>query len=339
MYDSLTYVKEIMNQLKTEAAIRIIDDFADTTEAWGIAGRINFTGGDPLLRDDIFELISHARQRKLIAGILGNPYHLNMDVAAKLKELGIHSYQVSIDGMRHTHDKLRGMQGSFDQTIAALRILIATGIRTVVMFTLSKANMKDLIEVIRLVARENVSAFDFGRMVPIGSGAKLVGADIGPEEYRNLLLEILEEYRVLRERGAKTRFGRKENLWYLLYQQLGLLRPPIDDDGYTVYSGCAVGVNLLTILADGTVLPCRRLPVIIGKVPANSIKEIFTESKDLTALRQIETMKKCADCNLLRFCRGMPCVAFGVKGNYFAPDPQCWNQLPVRAISPRLPMR
>ncbi|CAD6492420.1 MAG: Coenzyme PQQ synthesis protein E [Candidatus Argoarchaeum ethanivorans] len=324
MYDSPTYEQEVRNELKYETCLNIIDDFSNAIDHWGISGRINFTGGDPLLKERVFDIIEYARRKSIAVGILGNPNHLDYKTAKKLKDLGVIRYQISIDGMEETHDSLRRKKGAFEDAIRAINVLNDVGIPSVVMFTLSKINANELIDVIRLVAKEGVSIFDFARMVPIGSSMKLKEQMLSPQEYRALLLRVLEEYKRLQENGTKTHYGRKENLWTLLYHELGLIKP-LPKDKETIYPGCAIGCSILTILADGTVLACRRLPLAIGNVPNQSIREIFIHSKEHNRMRQVEGMKKCGRCELLQFCRGCPAVAYGVHGDYMAEDPQCWK--------------
>jgi radical SAM/SPASM domain protein of ACGX system len=325
-YDSPTYENEIKKELSYEDCVRVIDDFSECFNNWGMPTRINFTGGDPLLRKDIFDLIGYAKRKGILIGILGNPNHLDYETSCKLKKLGVYRYQVSIDGLEETHDRLRNSKGLFKDTIRAIHILEDVGISSVVMFTLSKENANELIEVIRLVAKEGVSIFDFARVVPIGTGKQLKENMLNSREYRNLLLKILEEYRCLQENGNHTFFGRKDHLWKLLYQELGLLKP-LPKDKETIFSGCGIGSSILTILADGTVLACRRLPVEIGKVPEKSIREIFINSSEHNRMRQIEHMHKCSKCDLMQFCRGCPAVAYGAHGDYMAPDPQCWKEI------------
>jgi radical SAM protein with 4Fe4S-binding SPASM domain len=291
-----------------------------------VSGRINFTGGDPLARPDIFELINYAAQKGIMVGILGNPEPLDYNTALKLKKLGVARYQISIDGLEETHDSLRS-PGSFKRSLEGLRMLNRVGIPSVVMFTLSKLNAKDLIPVIRLMAKENVYLFDFARLVPIGRGKSLKDEMLEPLEYRNLLLQVLEECRKLQEVGCRTRFGRKENLWKLLYMELGLWRPSPHRDKKIIYDGCGVGINLLTILSDGTVYSCRRVPIPIGKVPDQSLLDIFLKSEKLNELRQEEKIEKCNQCELWQFCRGCRGVAYGAYGSYFASDPQCWKRI------------
>jgi radical SAM protein with 4Fe4S-binding SPASM domain len=326
------FQREIQNELEHQDCIRVMDDFSEVCDRWRMPMQISFSGGDPLLRPDLYDLIAYARAKGIRVTIMGNPILLTRQVARKLKQLGIFAYQVSIDGLEETHDGLRGRPGLFGETLRAIRLLKEEGIRSYAMFTLSQRNAHDLIEVIRLVAREGVAGFDFARLVPVGSGRALESEMLAPLEYRDLLLNVHEEYQRLADNGCQTRFGRKEHLWNLLYRELGLIEAPPPAD--LIVGGCnsgrsaaalAIGYVTLTILADGTVLSCRRLPISIGKVPEQSILEIFTRSEALNELRQIELMEKCGQCELLHSCRGCPAVAYAVHGSYFAPDPQCWK--------------
>jgi radical SAM protein with 4Fe4S-binding SPASM domain len=324
MHDSPSYKSELENELSPEQCLRVLDDFERAVRGWGVEARINFSGGDPLLRKDLLPLIKEARHRGFMVGILGNPQLLTRRTALALKEAGVSRYQISLDGLEKTHDSLRGRKGAFRDALRAIRILNRARLPSVVMFTLSRLNAAELIPVIRLCARENVRIFDFARLVPTGTGRSLKGEMLGAAEYRELLLRVLEEYRRLEAAGCRTYFGRKENLWVLLYHELGLL-PPLPEKRGTVFSGCSVGSRLMTILADGTVLACRRLPVELGRVPAGRLREIFISSKNHRRLRSVEKMKRCARCRLLPFCRGCPAVAHGATGDFLAGDPQCWR--------------
>lgn len=334
MYDYPTYRSEIKNQQNYEDCLEIIDDFSNMVDRLGIRGRINFTGGDPLLRRDFFKLINHAKSKDLLIGILGNPNHITEKIAMKLKDIGIFRYQISIDGLEKTHDELRGKKGAFKTAIRAIRILNKSGIPTVVMFTLSKRNSNELIEVIRLCAKENVSVFDFARLVPIGTGKGMKDDMIIPYEYRELLLKVFYEYKRLREKGQRTFFGKKDYLWNLLYQDLGLL-PKLPEDNETIFDGCSIGSHSFVVLADGKVVLCRRLPIVIGEVPKEKIWDIFINSKEINKFRDLNNFKKCKGCDLRQFCRGCPAVAYGVSGDQFNEDPQCWKGVDKQNLNRR----
>jgi len=327
MKNEPTYKSELENELSFEDCLRVLDDFIFINKEWGAQGSLHFSGGDPLLKPEIYKLIEYARSRGLLVGILGNPNLLTYSVANRLKDAGLIRYQVSIDGMEETHDRLRGKEGLFQKTLEAIQILNDTGIRSVVMFTLSRTNFPELIDVIRLVSQMKVAAFDFARLVPIGAGTFLRSQMLSPEEYRRLLIEVLSEYTALQGKGSQTRFGRKDHLWKLLYYEMGLFKRPDQESQSLVYDGCAIGIRTLSVLADGTVYACRRLPIAVGKVPKESIREIFINSPELNKMREIEKMEKCGKCELLNYCRGCPAVAYGVSGNYFSPDPQCWKEV------------
>lgn len=326
MHDSPSYINEIKSELNYNDCIRIIDNFHDVFSTWGMPTRINFTGGDPLLREDIYDLIKYAHNKGITIGILGNPNHLDYDTALSLKNSGVSRYQLSIDGTEEIHDLLRGRKGLFKDTIRAIHILNGVGIPSVIMFTLSRQNKEDLQKVIRIVANEKVSVFDFARIVPIGLGRSLKDNMLNPQEYAQLLLEVLNTYRLLHNTQCYTQFGRKDHLWKLLYQDLGLLKP-LPDDSETIFGGCGIGSSILTILADGTVYACRRLPITIGNVPEESIKDIFLNSVELNKMRQERNMMKCSKCDLLQFCRGCPAISYAIHGDYMASDPQCWKEV------------
>jgi radical SAM protein with 4Fe4S-binding SPASM domain len=322
MHDSPTYDSELENELSHSDCLRVLDDFTGMVRSWGVGARINFSGGDPLLRK--VELVREASSRGFMVGLLGNPHLLTPRTARRLLEAGASRYQLSLDGLEGTHDSLRGRKGAFKDALKALRTLNRVGLPSVVMFTLSRLNADDLIPVIDLCARENVRIFDFARLVPTGTGKDLAGEMLEPREYRGLLLRVLEEYRRLEAEGCTTYFGRKENLWTLLYRELGLL-PALPRERGLIYSGCSVGSRIMTILADGTVLSCRRLPVTIGRVPGSRLREIFISSQNHRRLRACESMVKCGKCDLLPFCRGCMAVAYGATGDFLAGDPQCWR--------------
>jgi len=316
---------EIRNELSLKECFEIINDFKEATKAWNVNGRIYFTGGDPLLKKGFLKLVECAREKGMEVGILGNPNFLDSQTAMMLKEMGVFYYQVSLEGTKETHDRIRG-NGSFEKTLKAIEALNEAGISSTVMFTVSKENIEELIPTIELVSQMEVSAFDFARLVPIGKGKQYKDNLIKPLEYRNLLINVLEEYKRQRKKGSKTFFGRKDHLWKLLYQELGISCFPYREDRMLL-SGCQMGIAGLTVVSDGTVYACRRLPIEIGKVPEEKMRDIFIDAENLKDLRDVEKMEKCSKCNLFSYCRGCPAVAYGLTGSYFSPDPQCWKEI------------
>lgn len=324
--DPITHRRELRNELSLKDCQTIIDSFVDFAQVAEARPKINFTGGDPLLRPDFFEILQYVSCRGISMSVMGNPFHLSADNISRMKDLGVGSYQVSLDGMEVTHDSLR-KSGSFDATVKAIKLLVACRMRTVVMFTLSKKNSDDLFDVMRLVDQLGVNTFAFARL----SGNSVIDTNLSPAEvmftpleYRDLLLKAQCLINELRADGSKTSFTLKDHLWKLLLYEQGKFKTEDDADGQ-IASGCHIGCRDLAVLADGTVFACRRFHSPIGKMPEQSVLEVFTSEK-LDYYRDISKFELCNKCPLLRYCRGCPAVAYGASGgNFFAPDPQCWR--------------
>jgi radical SAM/SPASM domain protein of ACGX system len=321
------YMERNAQMLSFEDCQKVIDDFKSLLERWDCNGRIHFTGGDPLLYPHFFKLLSYARSQipEMIIGILGNPELLTEGVIENLKEEGVYSYQMSLDGLKNTHDYFR-YSGSFEKTLEKIKLLKKYDMRTVIMNTVSKVNMREIPGLVDLVAEEiGVELFGFHRFVPVGSGKEIKEAAlISPSEYRDFLSKLNEKYQ--EHKGAHTFFGGGEPLWVLFEWENGTFQePPEIGENNLLWSGCSIGCSELCILEDGTVLACRRVAIPIGKVPEQKIRDIFITSDALNKMREVERLEKCKDCELLPHCRGCRAMAYAIKGDYFASDPHCWK--------------
>jgi len=321
------YMERNPRILPLEDCKKVIDDFKSLLERWNCNGRIHFTGGDPLLYPYFFELLSYARSQisGMKIGILGNPELLTKGVVEKLIEQGVYSYQMSLDGLEKTHDYFR-YPGSFKNTLEKLRLLKKYGMRTVIMNTVSKVNLEEIPNLVDLVAGEiGVELFGFHRFVPVGNGKEIKeAASFSSWEYREFLFKLDEKYHEYKE--GNTFFGGGEPLWILFEWENGTLSElPKTGENNLIWGGCSIGCSDLCILEDGTVLACRRLPIPIGKVPDQKIRDIFILSGVLNKMRAVEKLEKCKDCELLPYCRGCRAMAYAIKGDYFASDPHCWK--------------
>jgi radical SAM protein with 4Fe4S-binding SPASM domain len=335
MYDEPTYQGEIQNSLSTEDCYEVVDHFVSMVDRLSedcrrfgtvVKPRIAFSGGDPLLREDFFEILSYASKKNISVGIMGNPEKVTTAVASRMKELSVDSYQISIDGMQKTHDQIR-REGSFKESLKAIRVLKEVGIQDIVMFTLSKFNADDLIPVINLAAQEKVSRFAFARISSMGE-AKKINKPFRSHEYRALLLSVHKEIKKLKALGAKARFDYKDPLWNPLRHELGQYK--LRGNGYPkrIYDGCHAGRTFLALLADGTIYACRRFQSPIGHVKRENLYNVFRYSKTLNKIRNPNAFQKCGSCELRSYCRGCPAVAFHACGSFLGPDPQCWKNIP-----------
>lgn len=280
------------------------------------------TGGDPLLNPDFWELADYLKEHQLDFALMGNPFHLTEEVCQRLRDCGCIDYQVSIDGLRDTHDKLR-KPGSFDATWACLPLLHKAGITSAVMTTVSTLNIHEVPAIIDLCVEHRVGRFAFARYVPTGSDKH---NSIEPLEYRALLDTCYRRFKKYRSEGCWTEFAEKDHLFTLYKYEEGIVRIPEGVERGKLCGGCHAGLGLC-ILPDGTLLACRRTS---GSEIGNIFDENFLSEDDPTrirrmAFRNVNGYEDCGRCRLSPWCRGCHAVANGQLGDFFARDPQCWH--------------
>jgi radical SAM/SPASM domain protein of ACGX system len=294
-----------------------IDNYINYCKKYKFEPQIAYTGGDPLLHPDFKKIIEYSHKKGINIHILGNPHMLTLKMAKFLKKNGVTSYQMSLDGLEKTHDSLRA-KGSFKKTMNAYKILKQVGIKSDCMFTLSKKNIKELIPLIKFIDGK-VDVFAFARIVPFGKYPK--NELIYSKDFRWLLYQVLELFFKLKD--SKTRYARKDHLFTLLYQELGLFHQ-INFDPKLIYSGCSSGVAHFCADVDGSVLTCRRIGTVAGNFLDNSFDNIFFKSKEMQKMRDIKKYE-CKDCDLFNFCRGCPAIPYALGKGIYAKDPGCWK--------------
>jgi radical SAM protein with 4Fe4S-binding SPASM domain len=328
MYDSPGYKSELASQLTFNECLAIINDYESTLARWHIRGEITLSGGDPLLHPRFFDLLAAItladRDGRIDVDILGNPYHVDPKTAARMKEHGVAFYQLSLDGLRQTHDALR-RPGSFDETLRALRALAGAGIETGVMFTLGRHNAGELVEVMRLAGELGVGGFAFDQLVPAGKGIEMQAQMLTPPELRQSIDEAHHYITKSKQNGTcQTDYTIKPHLYTLYLAEEGLLEPPALDKKSN-FGGCGIGRGGFALLADGTVYPCRRLGLELGHMPRQTFTEIFIESCVLNDLRRVDRFKICSGCELWQLCRGCPAQSYALSGDCFGKPAGCWK--------------
>ncbi|MDD5960062.1 MAG: radical SAM/SPASM domain protein, ACGX system [Methanobrevibacter wolinii] len=280
----------------------------------------SITGGDPILHPDFWKILKLLKDNKIRFGILGNPFHLNNETCKKLHSYGCEFYQLSIDGLKETHDYFR-KEGSFDTTMEKIKCLKDNRIHANIMTTVSKTNIDEIPKIIDTVVKYDVDLFSFARYCPT-SYEKI--SQISPEEYHQLLDKCWNKFEEYKDKH--TNFNLKDHLWTLYLYEKGLFKIPKDLDDDVIYDGCNCGNSHMTILPNGDVYACRRMDSYIGNALKDSMTKIFFGDK-MNYYRQYEKFEKCSKCELLRFCRGCPSVSYGYTNDFYSPDPQCWKKI------------
>jgi radical SAM protein with 4Fe4S-binding SPASM domain len=308
-------------EMDVRAIRETADEVADMLKDWAqrydivFAPSLNITGGEPLLRKDLFEILSLVGQYGFERYLLTNGTLINRDKAKRLKSL-VDGVQVSMEGPEALHDSIRG-KGSFKRAASGVEALVSQGIPVSLNATISRLNAHSLSFLVELGRDLGVKKIGFSRLVPRGKGAELKMQMLTPDEVRHIYLSLL----ALADDTIEVDSG--DPLAALMGTH------PNGDGGDTPYGGCAAGVSGLTLLADGTVTPCRRLPIPLGNVTRDSLRHIWTGSRVLNLLRDRSAYKgDCGRCRHWARCRGCRAIAFacghGGRAAFLDDDPQCF---------------
>ncbi len=309
----------LKNELSTKQLFGVFEQYLELIKQWGLSrenNRISITGGEPLMRKDLFELIQkfHEHKDKTRYSLMTNGTTLNEEHAEKLKELEVGNVQVSLEGLEKTNDSIRGKE-SFEKAVNGIKILLENGIDISVSMTVTNANLQEVPAMIEFCKAKGISFLGIRRLVPLGRGEKMRGLMLSPEQTKQLYDYIYGKNFELKEKksGLKIGIGCEDGL--------------LAQNHHYKPKACSAAYNSLTMLPNGDVYPCRRLPVKAGNALEKSLGEIYYGSRELVELRNLNNAhESCRQCPYWIECRGgAKCVSRGYFGNAFAPDPQCWR--------------
>ncbi|MCF7835269.1 radical SAM protein [Candidatus Gracilibacteria bacterium] len=297
---------------------KALDNYKRFLSYFGIKGKIYYTGGDPFLHQNFWDIILHTKKNNIDVSIFGNYHFLNDVNINRLYKNGIKFYQLSIEGLEKVHDQIRGT-GTFNGVIDAINRLEKRGIYTLVNMTLSKLNIDQLIPLIKFLAyNTNLSRFDFVRVIPIGKAKDNI--TLNDNDFKNILLDVLNIENKIKEDGKKLTIGKKDHLRSLLYFQANRLKIDINDK----VNGCGMVYRHLSIIENGDIYVCRKLPIKVGNIIKDDLIDIYKNNKIVSQILEMNFVNGCKGCELNNICRGCPAVTYGYYGNLLKKDPQCW---------------
>lgn len=303
-----------------ENMLDVIANCEDFCKVYNRTPYFYITGGDPILHPDFWKLMVYLKYKNIPFTIMGNPFHLTDEVCRMLKVCGCEKYQMSLDGMKDTHDWFR-KPGSFEITLEKVKCLNNAGIKSVIMSTVSKNNMQEIPDIIDTVVKANVDIYAFSRYVPTGGE---VDTAMTGDEYRKLLEICDAKYKVYKKAGCNTYFNKKDHLWTLYEYEIGDFKLPTDVKKDMIYDGCNCGNCHITISSDGDIMACRRVAgSIVGNIFEDRLADIWI--CQMEKYRNYDDFSKCSKCELKSWCRGCPAVANGTNGDFYSADPQCWK--------------
>jgi MoaA/NifB/PqqE/SkfB family radical SAM enzyme len=312
-----------VQELSRQQIFAVIDEIAEMLQAWretyGIEFQpsFNVTGGEPFLRPDFFELLERMAAIGFEIYVLTNGTIITAERARRLAELKVDGVQVSLEGPQEIHEAIRG-PGSFTASLQGIRTLLDAGIKVSINATLSRLNAGHFLDLVALARSLGVPRLGFSRLVPSGQGRTMLDQMLATAQVKELYAEVLS----LQVEGLTITTGDP------MAAQMRV-PAPAEPESFPC-GGCSAGVAGLTILADGVVVPCRRLHIPLGKVGQDSLREIWAASPVLEALRDKSRYSgKCGACARWSDCRGCRAIAYEYAksqgcDDFLAPDPQCF---------------
>ncbi|HMK57132.1 MAG TPA: radical SAM protein [Dissulfurispiraceae bacterium] len=303
---------------------KVIGEASDMMWTWEerygvkLSTSYNISGGEPFLRDDIFYMLEEIAWTGADIYVLSNGTLINREIARRLADIRVNGVQISIEGTQEIHDEIRG-KGSFRAAMTGIDNLLNAGLTVTLNSTLSRLNARCFPDLLGLAKTVGAQRVGFSRLVPYGRGSAMLDKMLSSDEVGKLYSEIF----ALEAAPLKIVTGDP-------VASQSTLAAPDEDLGDTPIGGCAAAVSGLTILSDGTVVPCRRLNVPLGNVRTDSLREIWAASPVLEALRDRNRYgDKCRLCKRWAGCRGCRAIAYAYSKangaeNYLAEDPQCF---------------
>ncbi len=289
------------------------------------------SGGEPLLRNDIFELNNFASTKGLPVALATNGTLINSTVAEKIKASGIQRVAVSLDGAtREVNDSFRGINGAFDRALQGIQHLTQLGIPAQINFTLARHNLFQLESMFELALELKVNALHLFMLVPVGCGLEIAPAEmLTAVEYESALEQF---YRLsLKYKELETRATCAPHYYRILCQERvnksekkQAELKTVDSPVQRISRGCLAGINVCFVSHRGDVYPCGYLPVTAGNVKETKITTIWSEAKVFRDLRNYSLLTgKCGICTYKQICGGCRARAYAATGDYLSEEPFC----------------
>ena len=307
------------SELGTEECFRVIDEIA----AFAPECLTILTGGEPLLRRDILEIVRRAAERGLWVVVGTNGVSITENVARRLAGAGARGLSLSLDALDpDRHDRFRKVRGAWRNTVEGAEILNRTGLPFIVQTTAGSHNLGEL-EAIADFAHDRLGAkvWNLYFLVPTGRGQFV--SDITPAQYDEVLASL---YRIQRKYDRRMLVNAKCAPHFIktVLENAGAERDPV----FRTYSGgaggCPAGTHYMGIRPNGDVTPCPYLPVFAGTLRSASLRDLWTDSELFSDIRRRSSLGgRCGACEMNAHCGGCRARAYGMTGDLMAEDPLC----------------
>ena len=318
------------NELTTEEAKNVIDQLDKAS-----VPIIAFSGGEPLVRKDIFELTKYTHDKGIYTAIATNGTLITKEKAKGMKNAGIEFVQISLDGSTaETHDNFRGIKGAYNKTLKGIKNCVEQDFFVNIATTATNHNYEEIPKILDLCEKLEVDWFMIYNFIPTGRGKFISNNDLTPEQREkllNILWERLKKGNKVNVLSTAPQFAR-----VALEREIGqdkkivpthFANPTLSGQLVNLaefIGGCGCGRFYCSIKANGDIQPCVFFPMTLGNIKNLEFKEFWRNNQILKELRNKELLEgNCGECKYKYYCGGCRARAYAYTGNYLAPDPGC----------------
>ncbi|MFQ5560410.1 MAG: radical SAM protein [Nitrospinota bacterium] len=336
-------------ELTTEEAYDFFDQVAEFSNPIMV-----LSGGEPLYRDDIFDLAAYGRKKGLRMSLATNGTMIDEAMAKKIADIGFARVSISFDGSNaKTHDTFRAIPGSFDQATRGMKLLTQNGVSTQINTTIAKHNYKELPDILNMALDLKVDALHTFLLVPVGCGVDIAKDQmVSSEEYEKILHWFYDKskdvdidlkatcaphyFRVRTERILEEKKAGKKHAPFIPHgtklkaghvDKVTTFKDGTSAKGQglsAMTKGCLAATGICFVSNLGQVFPCGYLPVMAGDLRKTPFKEIWDSGPVFQDLRKPALLKgKCGVCEYVHICEGCRARAYGTTGDYLDEEPFC----------------
>ena len=315
-------------ELSTDEAKKMLDELKDCGSPFMI-----LSGGEPFLREDVFELGQYAREIGLMVIVSSNGTTVTPEIAAKAADAGFGYVGVSLDGLAKTNNYFRGSADAYSNALQGMRNLRDTGIKTGLRFTMTRHNCHELPEIMDLLVKEGFHRLCVYHLEYAGRGKELMDNDLSPDERRRAVDSLFKKTVEINSHNHDLEVLTVGNYADAAYIYMKVLKedPQKAKAAYEHFlrnGGEGCGEKLAYIDEVGNVYASQHLKTELGNIRERSLKDIWNgDNEFLWKLRNREELLsgKCVECRFLEICRGgSRARALAVCDDFGAPDPSCY---------------
>lgn len=323
--------KKYQNELTTAEAKQFIDDLADFN-----VPVLLFSGGEPLIRPDFFELADYAAKKGVRPTLSTNGTLITPEVARKIKDIGVGYVGISLDGLREVNDKFRGKAGAFEAAMNGIKNCVAVEQRVGLRFTINHHNIQELENIFDFIEEENINRVCFYHLVYSGRGNQMMDEDVTAEESRRAMDIIIRRTRDFEERGLKKEILTVDNHCDGVYMYLKALQEGKDELAQQIKKYIAMNGGNRSGMAFAEVDPLGYVHPdqftqhhTFGNVRERKFGDIWQDTTNpiMAGLKDRKPLLKgrCSKCKFLDNCNGnFRTRAEARTGDFWESDPSCY---------------